>query len=214
MSFRSVRRISTLAAIVVVTTSCLGLRVETRFNADGSGTMVMRMVISNALLEMGEGDASFDIPLNRKDMESAFADVDGVILVEVVVEETEENRIITSIVDFDRFEAPLGANDSPVDSARLRVDGETTIYSLNVGEAKMTGGDESPIGVDGLDEAMLSTIQALLEGYSMEYLITAPSQVIRHSHGELTEDGRSVLLVLPMADYFALDEPYTVEVVW
>lgn len=176
--------------------------------------MLMRMVISNALLEMGEGDASLDIPLNRQDMESAFADVDGVTLVEVIEEETDEDMIVTAVVDFDRFEALLEANDSPMDSATLRVDGERTIYSLDVGEAKMTGGGKLPIEVDGLDEAMLSTIQALLEGYSMEYLITAPSRVIRHSHGELSEDGRSVLLHLPMADYSALDEPYTVEVVW
>ena len=48
----------------------------------------------------------------------------------------------------------------------------------------------------------------------MEYRVTAPKKIVRHSHGELGSDGKSVSLRIPMADYFTLENPYTFEVVW
>ena len=65
-----------------------------------------------------------------------------------------------------------------------------------------------------MDDAMIAMVQAFLEGYFMEYRVTAPKKVVRYNHGEVDESGKTVTLRMPMADYFMLKEPYQFEVAW
>ncbi len=203
---------------IALLASCLGVQMETKFNADGSGTMVMKMTVSRAVLEMGEGDdAALDIPLSKDEIEDQFSDIDGITVVAVTEEETEENIIITSIVDFEDFATLLETDDSPLETATLTKKGGSTTYAMTVGEAKqaaLSGDAGDAVGGEEVDEAMLGMIAAFLEGYNMEYRVTAPKQISRYTHGELSADGRTVSLILPMAEYFMLEKPYQFEVEW
>lgn len=213
-------RLGVMVGAVLLLASCLGVAVETRFNADGSGTMTMQMRISKSVIEMGqesEGDTGFDIPTSKEDIEAQYEGVPGVELVEVIEEETAEDLIITATVEFESFEALIEAEeqDSPVETATLTTTGGETTFSMVVGgAADAMGGEASPFGEEDMDEAMIAMMAAFLEGYSMDYVVTAPKQVSSHSHGELSGDGRTVTLSMPMADYFFLTEPITFEVVW
>jgi len=208
-----------IIAVLALLSSCLGLQVETRFNEDGSGQMSMTMRVSKAVLEMGEegGDTGLDIPLSKEEIEAEFSDVDGVRLVEVNEEETDEDLIITSLIEFDSLDAMLETEDSPVQTATLTRDGDRTIFTMTVGEAQdlaAAAEEDSPFGGAEMDDAMLAMIEAFLEGYFMEYRVTAPKPIISHSHGELDESGRTVTIRMPMAEYFTLEEPYDLVVEW
>ena len=197
--------------------SCLGFEIETRFNDDGSGTVVSRIRVSKLVLEMGsEEETGFDIPTSKEDIESIFHDRQGVRLVEVTEEETEEDLVITSIIEFDSFRAAVEAEDSPLESGSVSVTDEGTVFALHVGEAKraLMSADTSPVGDKGLDEATLAMVQAFLEGYTMTYRIVAPRSIKRFSHGTISDDGTSLTFEMPMADYVVLDESFVFEVVW
>ena len=211
-------RLFLILATILILGSCLGVQMETKFNADGSGTVVMKLTVSKAVLEMGEGDeAALDIPLSKEEVEEQFAGIEGITVIGVTEEETEENIIITSIVEFEDFKALLDTEDSPMETATLTEKNGTTTYSMTVGEAKeaaLSGDGDDAMGGAEMDDAMLGMIAAFLEGYSMEYRVTAPKKISRYTHGELSADGRSVSLALPMADYFMLEKPYQFEVEW
>ena len=211
-------RLFLITLIILILGSCLGVQMETKFNADGSGTVVMKLTVSKAVLEMGEGDdAALDIPLSKEEVEEQFAGIEGITVIGVTEEETEENVTITSIVEFEDFKALLDTEDSPMETATLTEKNGITTYSMTVGEAKeaaLSGDGDDAMGGAEMDDAMLGMIAAFLEGYSMEYRVTAPKKISRYTHGELSADGRSVSLALPMADYFMLEKPYQFEVEW
>ena len=211
-------RLFLILATILILGSCLGVQMETKFNADGSGTVVMKLTVSKAVLEMGEGDdAALDIPLSKEEVEEQFAGIEGITVIGVTEEETEENVTITSIVEFEDFKALLDTEDSPMETATLTEKNGITTYSMTVGEAKeaaLSGDGDDAMGGAEMDDAMLGMIAAFLEGYSMEYRVTAPKKISRYTHGELSADGRSVSLALPMADYFMLEKPYQFEVEW
>ena len=216
-SFRHCTRLLILVVLTVTLGGCLGIGVETRFNSDGSGTIVSKMRVSKMVLEMGsEEETGLSIPTSKEDIEARFTGKSGIRLVEVTEEETEEDIIITSIVEFDSIESVVDSNDSPIETGMLQTTSEGTMFSMKVGEAKDTilGAEDSPFAEAGLDESMLAMIEAFLEGYEIEYRVTAPSKITRHTIGDVDADGMSVTFKMPMAEYFVLSEPIVFEVVW
>jgi hypothetical protein len=213
---RSVRMIVVLIAAAALT-SCLGLEIEMRFTDDGSGTMQMKLTVSKALVEMGAdaADSGLDAPLSAEAVREQFAGIEGVELVAVTEEDTGDDLVITASIAFDSLEALLVADDSPVGTAVYRREGSRTIYEMAFGDA-MSAMNPDELGLDGaeIDEAMIAMVEAFLEGYFMEYRITAPRRIVDHTHGELDSTGRTVTLRMPMAEYFTIDEPYTFHVEW
>jgi len=213
-------RIAAVTCLALLLGSCLGVEFETKFNEDGSGTMYMKVIMSKAVMEMGQesgGDTDMDIPMSTEDIEAQYEGAEGVTLIEATQEETEQDLIMTATVEFESLEALVEAEagDSPVETASLQREGSNTVFTMVVGEAREAlEGEDTALAEEGMDEAMIAMIEAFLEGYFMEYRVTAPKKVIRHSHGELSENSKSVLLRIPMAEYFTLENPYTFEVVW
>ena len=74
--------------------------------------------------------------------------------------------------------------------------------------------DASDADQAAMEEAMKEMIISFMEGYELEYAITAPSDIIRHTGGELSSDKRTVTLSMPMGDFYSITEPYDFEVVW
>ena len=111
------KKIVKTAGIVIVVlgmlmlTSCLGIEMKTVFNADGSGRMTMKLRVSQSILEMGGEEAGIDMPLSKDDFSREYEGVEGVTVVDVTQEDTEEDRIITAVIDFKDFNA-LSADEN------------------------------------------------------------------------------------------------------
>ena len=106
MSKKRIFRITGIVIAIVVTllfTSCFGIAMETMFNPDGSGRLTMKLRVAQFLLEMGEEEAGVGIPLSKDDLTAEYEEIDGVTVVEVTEEDTDEDRIITAIIDFENF---------------------------------------------------------------------------------------------------------------
>ena len=228
---RRVLRGIVLLVIAGLLASCLGVGMETRFNADGSGEITMKIRVSQALLEMGEEQTDVPVPISREELEAAYADVDGVTVIEVKEEQTDEDLVIIATIGFDDYSALSNQDDFVGAGAELIEEGGKTIYRITVGEIQQ-GSDDDAEEEDGsssdekkseegssegdaeMEEAMKAMMMSFMEGYSIEYRVVAPRRIVSHTHGELSADGLSVEFEIPMGDYISLEEPYVFEVVW
>jgi hypothetical protein len=213
-----------VALSVIVFVSCLGIEMETKFNTDGSGEMMIRILVSQELLEMGEeGTAGVALPLSEEEIEEAYSNVDGVVVQEVTQEETEKDRIITAKISFKNFNKFAQHEEFPGEGASIReIDGNTE-FTMTVGQANedVNGSAEQEDGaesaetlLDSMDESMVAMIQAFMEGYFVEYRIVAPKKIMSYTDGELGSDGKSVTFKIPMGEYFMIQEPYDLTVMW
>jgi len=207
-------------AFTLLFTSCFGVEMKTVFNADGSGRMTMKLRISQMLLEMGEEESGVDIPLSKDDISSQYAGLDGVTVVEVTEEDTEEDRIITAVIDFEDFNVLSSEDELPGEDATLETVDGNTVLKILIGppndSAEGSEGDmestEAPPAE--MDESMMAMMQSFMEGYSMDYTIVAPKKIISHTHGEVDKDGRTLTYNMPMGDFIMIKEPFYLEVVW
>jgi hypothetical protein len=218
------------AGAVLLLTSCFGMEMQTVFNADGSGRMTMKLRVSQMLLEMGEEEGGLDVPLSKDDLASEYEQLEGVTVVEVTQEETDEDRIITAVIDFEDFNILSSDEDLPGEESSLETKGGQSVLKILIGppggeEAGETAGDNgSSEGTSSdmsemmeppeMDESMMAMMQSFMEGYSIEYKIVAPSKIISCSHGEVEKDGRTLVYSMPMGDFIMIEEPYFLEVVW
>ena len=208
-----------IPVVVLLFSSCLGLLMETQFNHDGSGRMTMVMHISQALLQLGSDEAGVDIPLSKDDLVTGYQEVDGITVVDVIEEETEEHRIITAIIEFENFNDLAGEEGFPGEEASLIEKDGKYHFKVLLGRPDMEAAqgqeeENSEAQQMEMDEATEAMVQSFMEGYSFEYRITAPKKILSYSHGELSKDKKTLLLSLPMGEYFMIDEPYYLEVVW
>ena len=202
--------------LVLLLSSCLGIGVQTVFNADGSGRMTVEFRVSQMLLQMGEEETGVDIPLSKDDLMAEYQDVDGVAIVEVTQKDTEEDRIITAVIDFDDFNALSSDGKFMGEGATLEIGDDRTVLRMLVGDMGGGSGGE----VDGeaeqpeMDDAMKSMVQSFMEGYELVYRIVAPRKITSHSDGELLSDGRTVVFTMAMGDLIMVEEPFYLKVVW
>jgi hypothetical protein len=211
--------------VCVLCVSCLGLEMETRFNPDGSGETTIRFRISQTMLQMSEEDVEAPVPLTREELEETYANVEGVRILEITEEESDGDRIVTARLAFDDFNAFAQSDDFPGEGASLvRRDGRT-VYRAQVGTntEDMLAQTEGEQGEQSeaeraeaaeMEEAMQAMVMSFMEGYFLEYRVVAPSRIQSHTHGDLSPDGRTVTIRVPMGDLVMLDEPFTMEVVW
>jgi len=136
---------------VVLLTSCLGVDMNTRFNADGSGIIKMRLQISQALLQMSQEEGASPIPLTKQDVEAAYKDLPGVKVESVTEQNTDKDKIITATISFKDFSVFKNTKDLAGTGASLTKspDGKTT-YSVIVGEPEETQGEPPGVSTEAL----------------------------------------------------------------
>ena len=221
MSRKRILRISgVLTAIVaaLLLTSCFGIALETVFNADGSGRLSMKIRVAQFILEMGEEEAGVGVPLSKDELTSQYEKVDGVTVVEVTEEDTEEDRIITAVIDFEDFNTLAAEDEFPGEEVSLTTKGGKTTFRFLVGQPR--GGEEGDSAEEEFESdpeseaSMMAMIQSFMEGYSAEYRIVAPRKIESFTAGEVEKDGRTFVYSLPMGDFIAIEEPFYIEVVW
>jgi hypothetical protein len=220
MPQKRIMRISSIVAAIVVSlllTSCFGIAMETVFNSDGSGRLIMKLRIAQFLLEMGEEEAGVGIPLSKDDLTAEYEDLDGVTIVEVTEEDIDEDRVITAVIDFENFNNLASDEEFPGEEASLTIkDGKST-FRILVGQPRgddEESTDEEFASTPEEEASMTAMLQSFMEGYSVEYRILAPKKIESFSAGEVDKDGRTFVYTLPMGDFIAIEEPFYVEVVW
>lgn len=230
------------AAALSTLTACLGVDVNTRFNEDGSGTMAMKLRISQMFLQMGQ-EGGAPVPLTKEDLEAAYKGLEGVTVRSVTQENTEQDRIITSVVEFKSYSVFGGSKDLAGGGATLSDEGGMTVYRVMIGEPPKTtsspraAASQSPTqppaedvpsnaGAEtaeqsaptqdqaAADQAMQAMLKSLVAGYEVSYTVTAPKPIRAHSVGELSADGKTVHYSIAMSDYMDLKQPVMLEVKW
>ena len=233
MTKRVVKGIAGAAVAMVMfclLTSCFGIEMQTVFNADGSGRMTLKMRVSRMLLEIGAEEAGVDLPLSSDDLAAQYEKLEGVTVVAVSEEDTDEDRIITVVIDFEDFNILSSDDELPGEESSLELENGRSILRILVGRERSgqegaTGEDTGPGGdlpsdmsdltvPPEMDESMMAMMQSFMEGYTLEYRIVAPTKIAGYSHGEVERDGRTLVYTLPMGDFIMIEEPYYLEVVW
>ena len=131
-------------------------------------------------------------------------------------EDTEEDRIITAIIDFDDFNTLASDDEFPGEEASLTVkDGKST-FRILVGQPRGGEGEDDQEFESSPEEeaSMTAMIQSFMEGYSVEYRIVAPKKIESYTDGAVEKDGRTFVYTLPMGEFIAIEEPFYIEVVW
>ena len=205
---KSIMRLLVLAFFCVALVFC-GVEVEFAFEDDDSGEMTLKLQISNELLSMADSDdADMEIPLTSEELEKTYADVDGVTVVEVSQEDTEEFRNIVAVLAFDSLSA-LSETDEGFggEGASLVIENGNRVFRMKMG-------NESEESDESEAEDMNEMVQSFLEGYMAVYRVVAPNRIKSHSHGELSNNGKTVTFGMPMAEFTQIEEPYIFEVIW
>jgi len=211
-------RFAIVVVVILLLTSCFGVEMKTVFNADGSGRMTIKFRVSQMLLEMGEEESGVEVPLSKEDLTSQYEGLEGVTVIDVTEEETEEDRIITAVIDFDDFNVLSSEEELPGDEASLEIAGGKSVLKILIGPPTGNEEEETADGADvppaEMDESMLAMMQSFMEGYSVDYTIVAPKKIVSHSHGEVEKDGKTLVFAMPMGEFIMIEDPYFLEVVW
>jgi len=210
------KRLFILILTVLLLSSCIGTKVHTSLNKDGSGTLVMEFFISQMFFQMGDngGGGADGVPLTASEITSDFKDIPGVTIREAVEEDTEEMKIIRAIIDFDSFEA-LAASEMMADATLTKENG-STVYRMEIAEAKEPVPPMEGEADSDMMAATANTVEPFFEGYEINFTFTAPKAVKSYSLGELGEDGRTVVVAMDTLEFTNLKntEPLIMEVVW
>ena len=201
-----------LLVIIFSLSSCIGIKMVTEVKNDDSGTTEMEIRIAQMFFQMDqeEGEETeIPVPISKEELESDFEGVDGVEVVRVDEEDTEEYKIITSEIHFDHIS--LLAGNEMFSGAKLSKTGGQTEFSVILKEPELVDEEE-----EEMDESTIEMVASFYEGYFFEYTFIAPSKIKEHSLGELSGNGRELTYKIPMYDFsfMELEEPLVLTVVW
>ncbi len=196
-------------AVVLMLNSCLGAKIHTSFNRDGSGSILMEFKISQIFYQMGaaEGGKGDSIPLSADQLREDLGDQPGVSVREVSEEVGEEFNLIRAVLDFENFVA-LEKTDVMGDAV-LSHEGKRWIFRQKIA-------DESEPSDEEVSEEELAQMKPFFEGYEISFIVTAPKKVISYNMGELSSDGRTVTYSVPTLEMNMLGntEDLVMEVIW
>jgi hypothetical protein len=202
----------------------MGAESKIKIKNDGSGSILFSYRISRMLLEMGESmdetgdetledpeeeaDSNVPLPITKEDFETSVEGIEGLELVDVTQEETEQDVIITAELKFDDVEALSTAeafSEWPVTFAK---DGNSYIFTQVISE----GVDDN--AENAMDEETISMVESMFQGYEFSFSVEAPSSIKEYSIGELSTDKKTVTYTVPIADMMRIKEKLELIIKW
>ncbi len=196
-------------AVVLTLNSCLGAKIHTSFNRDGSGSILMEFKISQIFYQMGaaEGGKSDSIPLSADQLREDLGEQPGVSVREVSEEVGEEFNLIRAVIDFENFVA-LEETDVLGDAV-LTHEGKRWIFRQKIADATEPSDEQ-------VSEEELAQMKPFFEGYEISFVVTAPKTIVSYNMGELSADGRTVTYTVPTLEMNMLGntEELVMEVIW
>ncbi len=201
-------------AVMLLFVSCLGIEMDVKINSDGSGEVDMAFHISQIFFQLDPEQQDVPVPITREELESSYEGVDGVTVVNVSEEDTEEKKIITATLAFDNFEALSAGDEEMFQGSTLTSSGGRTVYRAVLKEAVEPDMEEAEdLSQDAGQEEM---VKQYFQGYNFIYRVRAPRKIRSHSIGTLSDDDRTLTFEMPMYDFNEMknSEPLVLEVSW
>jgi hypothetical protein len=205
-------------AVLVLFTSCIGIKSGIDIRGDESGTITLEYRIARTLESMGKLDGNEKwppVPVGRADFERTAARVPG-LRVAAFSSRTEEGDLVNKVtLEFATLDALTGFLDPGGRTAALyREQGRTRLVLVLGGGM----GDANP--------ALLELVRSSSEGYSLDFSLTLPGDGAFNfidstgrslegpPAGTVSVRGRTAAFSCPMGDLFASAEPVILEMRW
>jgi hypothetical protein len=201
------RMIVLLLVIVMVLTSCLGIRSDLSFQNDGSGNIALTYQISALLQELGkigEEEKPLPFPVHKEDFLRVVNEVEGLSLTSYSRTETDETIIIKAVISFTSPELLAYIDGSEEKTIRITRQGDHTSFKQSL-----------PVPVDEeLSEDTIAMISEFFPDYKLVYVINTPRPILEYNCGELSKNKQSLTYEITILDILTIKEIKTIEVKW
>jgi hypothetical protein len=191
-----------LALILLSLNSCIGVRSDIRFQADGSGTINLEYRYAKTMESLGKLDGNErwpTLPAGKADFERTAARVRGLKLLSFSSREDEKDTIYQANLSFADLESLVRFLDAQGQRASIKKEnGKTTLNLM------LTSGKKD------IDPDLAALVTSIMRGYRFEMVFSAASggAGLRMTSGEVpgaeltSENGRASFSV-PMANLIA-----------
>jgi hypothetical protein len=202
------------AAVMMLFVSCLGIEMDVKINSNGSGEVDMAFHISQIFFQLDPEQQDVPVPITREELESSYEGIEGVTVVNVSEEDTEEKKIITATLAFDSFEALSAGDEELFQGTTLTSSGGRSVYRAVLKEAVEADAEEEE-NVSG-DAGQEEMVKQYFQGYNFIYRVRAPKKIQSHSIGTLSDGDKTLTFEMPMYDFNEMknSEPLVLEVTW
>jgi hypothetical protein len=156
-----------LAAVLLSLNSCIGVRSDIQFRADGSGTVNLEYRYAKTMESLGKLDGNERwpmLPAGRADFERTVARVQGLKLLSFSSREDEKDSIYQAGISFADLESLVRFLDAQGQRALIKRENGRTILNLI-----LTNGRED------LDPDLAALVTSLAQGYRFEMTFSVPA---------------------------------------
>jgi len=203
------RLVLPLCALALITSlsSCIGIESRIDLRADGSGTLTLSYRVSQFMknIDVGREDKRLPLPVSAEDFRRTAAGIEGLRLATVEQREDEQDVHIRAVLEFDDLEALNALGPESGLGLSFAVIGEDRVLRQEIAPAAEP---------EMIPESSFRMVEEFFAGYELVYTISAPGAIKRHTLGELSEDGRSVIYTVTVPQLLRAVEPVVLEVVW
>lgn len=200
--------------VALLSVSCLGVEMDVTINGNGSGEVDMAFHISQIFFQLDPEQQDVPVPITKEELESSYAGVEGVTVVSVTEEDTEEKKIITARLAFDNLAALTAGEEEMFQNTTLTSEGGRTVFRAVLKDAVEPGMEEEEGAAE--DPSQEEMVKQYFQGYNFVYRVRAPKKIRSHSMGTLSEGDRVVTYEMTMYDFNSMQnlEPLVLEVAW
>ena len=199
-------RLLAVLALTVALGACVSIESRFVFAEDGSGDLHLVYRLDPAMAELGNAatPGALPLPISERDFRAATAAVEGLELTEYRRDDGEDSVVVSATLHFDRVrrlaELPSFADLQP----RLQV-GDPATFELVLG---ITADEPA------LDAGARELLNMLFGDHVVSFVVEAPRPIRDSSEGVLSDDGRQVVVTIPLARYAAQRERQVLAVRW
>ncbi len=200
-----------LLGLILVLSSCIGVKSTVTFNKDGSGVVEMEYRISRMITEMGDEEGmDIPLPISEEELESSIADNPNLKLRKVSQREDEDDIYITAEIEFKKIEEFSDVEDFESMPMKLEKEGNQYIFTQLISEGTSGDGEDA----EEMNEETMEMMKGFFEGYDLVFTVKAPAPITEYNLGELSDDKRSVTYSIPLLEMNSLEEETVLEVKW
>ena len=195
------------AVIVLLLSSCIGIKSDILIRQDGSGVLTLSYTISQFIknIDVGRSEKQLPLPVNEEEFRRSAERSEGLRLVDLEEREDEENVYIKAKLEFDSVDDVNALGRDGQLGISLETRGGTTTFRQLIYQPQQ--GEE-------ITEQSLEMIETFFEGYELVYSATAPAPVQDYSLGVLGPDGRTVTYTVTVPEILKNPDPLVLEVTW
>jgi hypothetical protein len=196
-----------LILLPILLSSCIGIESDILIRPDGSGVLKLSYTVSQYIknIDAGRSEKQLPLPINEDEFRRSSESIEGLQLRDLDRREDEENIYIEAEFEFDSVEAVNALGREGEIGITLESRDQSSVFRQLI----YPGQEDEEIGEDSLD-----MVETFFEGYELIYSVTVPEQVLEHSLGVLSEDGRTVTYTIGIPEILKNSEPLVLEVVW